>query len=711
MTIKLPDKLQQEYINFVLLDKNSKKPFEKEWPTKNIKYNSPELLTHIANGGNYGIIGGGEKNLIILDFDDKTIQEEIIKKLPNTFTIKTGSGLLHKYFFSDKSESFKIFNKNFDTIIDIQGKGKQVVGPDSIHPNGNKYEIIDNSNIEYIDYAEIKALLEPYNKKIKNKIEKKIIKNINTNFIEELKSLIKLEDVLSDFGVDITKNPSNCPFHTSKGGKCLGWNNKTAHCFHCEGSWNIISWIKDNKKCNTKEAIDYLVDKAGITDKLKEHRLQHIKKTTITNKNPELSFVFERINQAEEFIKVQPIYYERKHQFWFWDFNNFCWVEKDEIDLLNSIRKLTYIDTTNSKNKTEILDALKQVGREQRPQEIKPSWIQFKDMIYDIETGEKFKASPKYFVSNPINWKLGKNEETPIIDKLFENWVGKEDKQKLYEIIAFTLVPKHFIHSFFFIYSPPGYGKSTFVNLIIKFIGDMNYVATSIDRINKNSRFETKNWYKKLLITMSEVSNVNDLKNSGLINQATGEDPISAEIKGGESFNFTNYGKFIYPTNKIFKVDENDGFGRRVRKINFLKRFEKEKDVLNQIPDEEFENLALKSLNIAKKLWGNRRFTGDVSISERIKQYQEASKSNIEKFIDNFCDLTDYNAKTLFDEFYSKYSKCVNSKESKIIVSKELKKFGFEIKLENWRDEKIKTLDGSSTWISGTRISGLRLNE
>jgi len=108
-------------------------------------------------------------------------------------------------------------------------------------------------------------------------------------------------------------------------------------------------------------------------------------------------------------------------------------------------------------------------------------------------------------------------------------------------------------------------------------LGDKNVASTSINRINSNPRFETYNWNKKLLITMSEVSNVNDLKNSGLINQATGEDLLRAEIKGGGSFDFTNYGKFIYPTNKLLKVDVSDGFGRRARTIKFKQDLKRKK--------------------------------------------------------------------------------------------------------------------------------------
>ena len=252
---------------------------------------------------------------------------------------------------------------------------------------------------------------------------------------------------------------------------------------------------------------------------------------------------------------------------------------------------------------------------------------------------------------------------------------------------------------------------------MVKFVGRDNCVATSINRINQNVRFETKNWFKKLLITMSEVNSVDQLKNSSIINQATGEDPIPAEYKGSnKDFSFVNYGKFIYPTNKLLKVDEGDGFGRRVRKIDFINRFEKERDVIEEIPNSEFENLARKSLRIAKELWKNRQFTGDVNISERMRLYQEASKTELEKFIDQNCDITDSYAYTSFDDFYAKFVKKFKGDgktiPSKIKISKELRDLGWEVKVKGYPNEqKNLTNNEEKGWTTKQSVIGIKLKK
>jgi putative DNA primase/helicase len=269
----IPKQLQIKEINFVLLEKSGKKPFQKDWQNKTIKYDDEELLQHLNSNGNYGVLGGGEKNLVILDFDDKKVEEEVCKLLPKTFTVQTGSGGLHKYFFSNNSKSFKIFNDDMDTLVDVQGEGKQVVGAGSIHPNGNEYNLFDDSDIAFISYSEIQAILSPYNKKIKK--EEKVFEKpknieIEDDFIDKLKSSLSMKDVLDSFGINTSKNPTECLFHSSKGGKCLGFNRDTAHCFHCIHPEQEIITLDGIKKSKDIKEGDFTINAFGKPTKIKK---------------------------------------------------------------------------------------------------------------------------------------------------------------------------------------------------------------------------------------------------------------------------------------------------------------------------------------------------------------------------------------------------------------------------------------------------------
>jgi hypothetical protein len=256
----IPEQLKKKGVKFVLLEKGGKKPFQQEWQNKVIEFDNPELLKHISEGGNYGVMGGGERNLVLVDFDNGEVQEKAMQQLPPTFTVKTGKGLKHLYFFTDKRpESFKGFDEDMNTLFDVQGEGKQVVGAGCLHPNGNRYEVINNTDIASIGFSELKAILCPFDRKPKKEEPKKKEypneRHIEDNFLEDLKRRISIKEVLSYIGVNTSRNPTQCPFHNSSGGKCLGFKEEVAHCFHCDGSWNIFSLVTEYKKCNFKELL------------------------------------------------------------------------------------------------------------------------------------------------------------------------------------------------------------------------------------------------------------------------------------------------------------------------------------------------------------------------------------------------------------------------------------------------------------------------
>ena len=722
--INIPERIRD--FNFVLINDDGKKPLEKNWTNLSVKYNNPKLINHLQQNKNYGVNCGKMSSivkndktffLIIVDFDNKEVQDKVIPLLPETFTTTSGSpkNCNHLWFATDSDKSFKILDEKLNTFADIQGTGKQVIAPGSKHSSGSTYSVVKDIDFAYIPYSELEAILKQFDKspkKVLKPLKQYIPKETGNDITNRIYDNVTLLDVLKEVGVDTSKMPTNCPLHTSVNGKCLGFNSETAHCFHCDKSWNKFSLLREVKNFNDKQTFEWFAKKAGLYEEYKKSQIDYMKnnKTNLSEETTNNFDIFGRWGQAEEFYKKQPFFFDEHKLFWMWNYKKCCYERIDEVTILNNIMEKMNVGIIESKARTEILNSLKQVGRKKIPADIKPTWIQFKDMIYDIATKEYFKASPNYFVANPIDWRIGDSEDTPEIDKLIKSWVKNADIIRLYELISFVIVPQYFIHSFFFLYGPPGMGKSTFVNLIIKFIGEHNYTTTSIDRINTNPRFETFNWYKKLLICLSEVSNIDDLKNSGLINQATGEDPISHEVKGGETFKSVNYGKFVYPTNKLLKVDEDDGFGRRVSKIDFINRFEKENPVLDNIPPIEFENLAKKCLRIASDLWGRRQFTGDVCISDRMKAYQDVSKTPLERFIDNKCDITDSDSKIKFDDFYAAYAGFLKtlSKENptKIRLSKDLKKLGFEVKNTNWHSSQV-GLNNQNSWESKSTIFGL----
>ncbi len=153
----IPKQLQNEEFRFCLIRKQSKAPFEKEWQKRGYKWNDQKLVNHLNNNGNYGVIGG-YGNLRILDIDDKSRVEEFKKIFSNTFMVRTGSGGLHIYLISeyDKNHVLK------DGLGEFRANNYQVVGPGSLHPNGNRYVVINDCEIAKISKQELEKILKPF---------------------------------------------------------------------------------------------------------------------------------------------------------------------------------------------------------------------------------------------------------------------------------------------------------------------------------------------------------------------------------------------------------------------------------------------------------------------------------------------------------------------------------------------------------------------
>ncbi len=345
------------------------------------------------------------------------------------------------------------------------------------------------------------------------------------------------------------------------------------------------------------------------------------------------SQVFTPQGQAKVFNKIQPLFYDKNSLWWLWNVPECRWEIVDEVDILNMIGDSTGEDIISPKNRTIILNSLKQQGRKMMPKPIKSSWIQFKDEIFDIETGERSKATPEYFVTNPLPWKLNSDnlEDTPNMDRIFEEWVGKDNVRQLYEILAYCMMPDYPINRLFCFIGAGMNGKSKFLELLRNFVGGENCCTTELDTLLV-SRFEITRLHKKLVCMMGET-NFNEMTKTSILKKLTGGDLIGFEYKNKNPFDEKNYAKIIIATNNLpTTTDKTIGFYRRWMIIDFPNQFSEAKDILSEIPEEEYECLALKCCAILRDLIKTRKFTNEGSIEERIEKYE--SKSNfLEKFI------------------------------------------------------------------------------
>lgn len=243
----IPRQLQNKFFRFILL--GNKQPIEKGWQKiAHYSYWHPKIVMHRREGRNIGI-ATGYGNLLVVDFDSAEAQQEVEPKLPPTFTVKTGGkGLHHLYFFCDVCESWKVLAADKSTIADIQGAGKQVVAPGSKnHTTGRFYEVVSDVQIARTTAEEIRNAFSKYafehNAHTVRPANNESEKSISQLTQQVVAAGVTIPKILQKLNISTAKNPTDCPFHSSVGGKCFSYTEAIWHCFHCEKGGNIADLL------------------------------------------------------------------------------------------------------------------------------------------------------------------------------------------------------------------------------------------------------------------------------------------------------------------------------------------------------------------------------------------------------------------------------------------------------------------------------------
>lgn len=235
-TSKIPLQLQKDQFGFVKLKPRTKRPFEDDWPSK--PYSLKEIGLWLAQGGNYGVMGG-HGDLVIIDADTPVISEIVQTHLPATFTVKTPRPGHHFYFLCTDIKKKIILMKDGDHFGEIISSGFQVVGPGSIHPDtGTAYEVVRDIEIASVTREAVFSVLSEYIPAEYPKKDEEI----------ELGDLSVL-DVLGKAGVETKRVGSQLvcghPIHgsTNNNNFVVSPDKNVWHCFRCGSGGGAVALI------------------------------------------------------------------------------------------------------------------------------------------------------------------------------------------------------------------------------------------------------------------------------------------------------------------------------------------------------------------------------------------------------------------------------------------------------------------------------------
>jgi hypothetical protein len=130
----------------VPLKERSKEPAIKDWPNK--AFSTPQEVKEYWSkhpDAGVGILTGPNSGLLVIDIDPRNGGEDTWDAMRESFdwvdtaVVQTGGGGRHIYYRWPEDLDGARLPKSLGPGVDIQGEGRFVVAPPSVHPDGGEY--------------------------------------------------------------------------------------------------------------------------------------------------------------------------------------------------------------------------------------------------------------------------------------------------------------------------------------------------------------------------------------------------------------------------------------------------------------------------------------------------------------------------------------------------------------------------------------------
>ena len=262
--------------------------------------------------------------------------------------------------------------------------------------------------------------------------------------------------------------------------------------------------------------------------------------------------------------------------------------------------------------------------------------ICLKNGILNLKIRELEKHNPKYYFKTRFNIKYDKKADCKNIKEFFNGIFYPEDINFVQEWFGFNLYRKYFVKKAVICFGERDTGKTIFLNLLMNFIGRENTAGISLQRIASGDKFALSSLKDKYSNIFDDLSS-KDLSDQGGFKIATGGGFITAEHKFGDPFQFLNFAKHIFATNKIPSIEDVDDDAYYDRWIplpfdNQIEKSEQDKFLIQKLTtDQEMSGLLNYALEGLERLLKKGEFSYNKNCKE-IKEIMERHSDPLSAF-------------------------------------------------------------------------------
>ncbi|MBQ2870338.1 bifunctional DNA primase/polymerase [bacterium] len=267
----------------------------------------------------------------------------------------------------------------------------------------------------------------------------------------------------------------------------------------------------------------------------------------------------------------------------------------------------------------------------------------------------------------------------------------KDMRIVLEEILGHILLVDKFPHKIFFLTGSGANGKSTFVEMITKWTGEL---SSHVDIAHFDDGTSLTSLVGKVVNVADDVDAIYLEKSKNLKTMASGN-TVGARAIYSQPITLKNTATLIFTANEppVFK-DKSDGIGRRLVIIPFENKVKERIYNLDELLSSDnaksyLLNLALKGI---KRILDNKL---DMSISETInlatKQYY-LDNDSVLAYINDYPNINNNPISTVY-EAYEEYCEEANLKAiSRTKFSRRLKSLGYDIKISKILGKSVRVI-------------------
>ena len=329
---------------------------------------------------------------------------------------------------------------------------------------------------------------------------------------------------------------------------------------------------------------------------------------------------------------------------------------KSEIEkILSTFSKINVVNEIIEKIKKKTMTDVKEFN------EVPEYKRCVENVVLDIEDVNDIKILPHSKEYN-FKTKLPITYDDKAICKKIHKFIADtfypEDIPQVQEWFGHHLPKLYLFKKAALIHGPKHTGKTVFINLLTKFVGEENKIGLSLQQITNGKSFDL-HFLKDKIANIHDDLSSKDLDDGGGFKMAVGDGIISGERKFGDRHDFRNSAKMTFTCNKIPPVkdiDDDAYYDRWLvwRLDNIINKELKNTKLLSELITKEELSGLLNWAIIGYANLVNRNYFYKEKECEEIKELMIQNSNSYAKFASDML-IEDIGSKITKEEMHNQY--------------------------------------------------------